>query len=198
MKTPSEPGRPRAERVTKALLEATLTLLATNGYEATTIAAIAAQARTSKQAIYRRWPDKGALIAAAVENALALVNPSPPQRGSVAQDLRICLQNTASALQASPLGGAIRALVPHRQQPELEAVLRDAEDNRRLILRQILIATPFEQHMEARIDLLLGLIYFRFLIRNVDITQDDIETAIHLVLGLTPPRQPALASVPVP
>ncbi len=44
--------------------------------------------------------------------------------------------------------------------------------------------------MEARIDLLLGFIYFRLLIRNIRIETRDIETAIYLVLGLVAPRQP--------
>ncbi|MGX1495979.1 AcrR family transcriptional regulator [Labrenzia sp. MBR-25] len=187
----STAGRPQEARVSKALLEATLMELAENGYEKTTIAAIAARARTSKQAVYRRHADKGALIAAAVEAALARVNPAPPQRGSVAEDLRQCLSNTVAALQDTALGAAVRALVPYRGRPDLAGVLDEAEAARRLVLRQIFIATPFEADMEARIDLLLGLIYFRLLIRNIRIETRDIETAIYLVLGLVAPREPA-------
>lgn len=187
-------GRPQEARVTRALLEAALQELGANGYEATTIARLAAQAKTSKQAVYRRWPDKPALIAAAIRHALAEADPAPPQRGSVAQDLRVCLTNTVSALQDTPLGGAIQALVPLGKYPEIDAVLSEAEDARRLVLRQIFIATPFEAHMETRIDLLLGLIYFKLHVRGQRITDADIETAIQLVLGLTPPRAP----VPVP
>jgi AcrR family transcriptional regulator len=187
----STAGRPQEERVSKALLEATLTELAENGYEKTTIAAIAARARTSKQAVYRRYADKGALIAAAVQAALASVNPAPPQRGSVAEDLRQCLSNTVAALQDTAVGAAVRALVPYRDRPDLAGVLDEAEAARRLVLRQIFIATPFEADMETRIDLLLGLIYFRLLIRNIRIEARDIETAIYLVLGLVAPREPA-------
>ncbi|MCK7614710.1 TetR-like C-terminal domain-containing protein [Roseibium sediminicola] len=187
----AEAGRPRQARVTGALLAATLSELAENGYEKTTIAAIAARARTSKQAVYRRYADKEALIAAAVEQALVTANPGPPQRGSVAEDLRLCLLNSVKALQETPLGGAIRALVPYRQRPGLAAVLAEAEEGRRLVLRQIFLATPFEADMETRIDLLLGLIYFRLLIRGQDVTEGDIETAIYLVLGLVAPRDPA-------
>jgi AcrR family transcriptional regulator len=190
-------GRPREGRVSVALLDATLKELAESGYEKTTIAAIAARARTSKQSVYRRYADKSALIAASIEKALAKVNPGPPQRGSVAEDLRICLGNTVRALQETPLGGAIRALVPYRQQPELARVLVEAEANRRLVLRQIFIATPFEADMETRIDLLLGMIYFRLLIRGVAIGERDIERAIYLVLGLVAPRDPtALSGLP--
>jgi len=187
-------GRPRENRVSAALLAATLKELAESGYEKTTVAAVAAQARTSKQAIYRRYNDKGALIAAAVEDALSRSNPGPPQRGSVAEDLRQCLSATVQVFQQTPLGGAIRALVPYRHVPELARILEEAEESRRLVLRQIFIATPFEPDMETRIDLLLGMIYFRLLIRNVEIGAGDIERAIYLVLGLVAPRDPAVAS----
>ncbi|WP_428649796.1 TetR/AcrR family transcriptional regulator [Roseibium sp.] len=183
-------GRPQEGRVTAALLQATLAELAENGYEKTTLAAVAARARTSKQAVYRRFGDKAELIAAAVEHALESANPASPQRGSVAEDLRICLQNTVTTLQETPLGGAIRALVPYRRVPALAQVLDEAEANRRLILRQIFVATPFEADMEARIDLLLGFVYFRLLLRNVRIDGEDIERAIYLVLGLVAPRDP--------
>jgi len=184
-------GRPQDERVTRSLLEATLTELAETGYERTTIAAVAARARTSKQAVYRRYADKEALIAAALEQALAAANPGPPQRGNVAEDLRQCLLDMVKALQDTPLGGAIRALVPHRQRSGLASVLDEAEEARRLVLRQIFLATPFEADMEIRIDLLLGLIYFRLLLRGKTISEADIETAIYLVLGLVAPRDPA-------
>ncbi|MEP4767705.1 MAG: TetR-like C-terminal domain-containing protein [Roseibium sp.] len=184
-------GRPKESRVTSALLEAVLEELAANGFEGATIAAIAARATTSKQAVYRRYADKAELVAAAVRHTLDQVNPAPPQRASVAEDLRLCLKNTVDALQQTPLGGAIRVLAPYRQHPALKSTLDDLEANRRLVLRQIFIATPFESDMEIRIDLLLGLIYFRLLIRDIKITPEDIETAIYLVLGLVAPRDPA-------
>lgn len=184
-------GRPQAARVTRALLDSTLQEIAANGYEKTTIAAIAERARTSKQAIYRRWPDKAHLVAEALRDALAQANPAPPQRGSVAQDLKVCLGSTVRALQETALGAAIRALVPLRQSPELKPVLDEAEDARRLLLRQIFIATPFEAEMETRIDLLLGHIYFRLHMRGLTVTERDIDAAIQLVLGLTAPRDPA-------
>jgi AcrR family transcriptional regulator len=192
MKTQSpDPGRPQDARVTEALLAAALEALAEHGYEAATIAGLASRAKTSKQAVYRRWPDKAALVAAAIEHALRTVNPAPPQRGSVAQDLKVCLGNTVAALQDTPLGAAIRALIPLRKLPRLDAVLTEAEDARRLVLRQIFIATPFETDMETRIDLLLGLIYFKLLIRGQRITETDVDTSIQLVLGLMPPREPS-------
>ena len=186
----SSVGRPQDQRVTNALLAATLIELADHGHDQTTVAAVAARARTSKQAVYRRYPNKTALFAAAIDRALQAASPAPPQRGSVSEDLRQCLEKTVSALQDTPLGGAIRALVPFRRHRELAAVLDEAESAHRLALRQIFVATPFEADMEIRIDLLLGMIFFRLMLRSITIKEQDIETAIYLVLGLVAPRDP--------
>lgn len=184
-------GRPRDEQVTAALLDATLVELSLNGLEKTTVAAISNRARTSKQAVYRRYPAKLELIAAAIEHALVAVNLAPPQRGSVAADLRQCLTGLVNAFQETPLGGVIQVLVSSQRGPQLEKLLSDVEEGQRLVLRQIFIATPFETDMETRIDLLLGLVYFRLLVRGQRLTKTDVETAIYLVLGLVAPRDPA-------
>ncbi|WP_153768697.1 TetR/AcrR family transcriptional regulator [Labrenzia sp. CE80] len=185
-------GRPQAERVTTALLDAALLTLAEEGFEATTVAQLAARAHTSKQAVYRRWPDKASLIAASLHSALNKVSPPAPRRGSVAQDLRLYLTDLVQALQATPLGRAVKSVSALKNLPQLAAVLQDAEDARRLALRQIFIATPFETDMETRIDLLLGLVYFKLHVRDQSVSPTDIEAAIHLVLGLTAPKSPAV------
>ncbi|WP_298822246.1 TetR/AcrR family transcriptional regulator [uncultured Roseibium sp.] len=186
----SPAGRPLDSRVSSALLDAALREISEHGLEKTTIAEIAARAHTSKQAIYRRFRDKTDLVTAALLEALRKSVPPPPQRVSVAQDLQQCLQHTAAVLTQTPLGSALRALVPCHREPRLAAVLDEAEASQRLVLRQVLIATPFEADMETRIDLLLGLIYFRLFLRGTDIHDDDIERAIYLVLGLIAPREP--------
>ncbi|MEP0234397.1 helix-turn-helix domain-containing protein [Roseibium sp.] len=185
-------GRPQAERVTAALLDAALLTLAEEGFEAATVARLAARARTSKQAVYRRWPDKTSLVAASLRAALNRVSPPAPRRGNVAQDLRLYLSNLVEALQDTPLGRAIKSVSALKNQPQLAAVLQEAEDARRLALRQIFIATSFEADMETRIDLLLGLVYFKLHVRDQPVSPDDIEAAVHLVLGLTAPKSPAV------
>ncbi|MET1411510.1 TetR/AcrR family transcriptional regulator [Roseibium sp. HPY-6] len=173
-----------------ALLNATLRELSETGYAGTTVARIARSAGTSKQAIYRRFPDKTALAAAALANGFLAFRPEPPLRGSVAEDLRRYLVGLAKALTETPLGGAIRSLSSYRDVSEFAVVFAEAESGQRLALRQILIATPFEADMETRIDLLLGLVSFGTLVRGHIPSADDLEKAIHLVLGLVAPRDP--------
>lgn len=183
------PGRPRTARVTKAIEQASLQELAEAGYTHATIASIAQRAKTSKQAIYRRWPDKETMIAEALRQALAALPPHPPERSNVAADLFAYLTGITEALELSALGGALRSVLPLAATiPVIGDVLVEMEDAWRLTLRQILIATPFEAALETRIDLLLGLLLSHGLLQYRTISREKIAEAIELVLGLRAPR----------
>ena len=60
------PGRPRDESIDRGVLEVAAKHLANHGYEGMSVVAIAAEAGTTRQALYRRWPTKADLAAAAV------------------------------------------------------------------------------------------------------------------------------------
>lgn len=185
------PGRPIDNRLSDKLLEASFAEVAQKGVDATTIAAIAAAAGTSKQAIYRRFRTKDQLVAAAVGHRIALIAPVAPLRSSVADDLRRYLGHLAEVFQAEPFAAVFRAFLAHRQNPDFAAVLDSAEAEQRFALRQILIATPFETDMETRIDLLLGFFYFRLVFADAGVSPDAIDRAILLALGLVAPRDPS-------
>ena len=55
-------GRPRDETREAAILEATLAVLSDVGYDRLTIDAVATKAKASKATVYRRWPNKAALV----------------------------------------------------------------------------------------------------------------------------------------
>jgi AcrR family transcriptional regulator len=80
------PGRPRSERAAKAIVAATLDLLAEEGGVAgVSIEAVAARPGVGKTTIYRRWPNKEALI---IDALAALKVPFPvPGGDSVREDL---------------------------------------------------------------------------------------------------------------
>jgi AcrR family transcriptional regulator len=59
-------GRPRREGADDKILDATRDVLREVGYAALTVDAIAERAGVAKTTIYRRWPTKGALVAAAI------------------------------------------------------------------------------------------------------------------------------------
>lgn len=68
------PGRPRDPAIDRAVLDETIRLLARDGYAGLSLAAVASGAGTSRPALYRRWPDKAALVVDAI-GRLARVEP---------------------------------------------------------------------------------------------------------------------------
>lgn len=68
------PGRPRTASIDVAVLETALQHLARDGFTGLSLAAVAADAGTTRPAIYRRWKDKTALAVDAVAH-LAAVDP---------------------------------------------------------------------------------------------------------------------------
>ena len=63
---PGRAGRPRDPQVDASIRAATLELLVEDGYQATTIQAVARRAGVSAPSIYRRWSSKAELVEAAV------------------------------------------------------------------------------------------------------------------------------------
>src|SRR6201995_3670836 len=103
---PARVGRPRDPRVDDAIREATLALLVEDGYQATTIQAIARRAGVSAPSVYRRWSSKAELIEEAVFPSGLLAPES--LTGDVITDLQpYCLQ--ILTYLADP---AIRAAIP--------------------------------------------------------------------------------------
>lgn len=94
-------GRPRDASIDAAVLTATLRLLARDGMGGLSLAAVAAEATTTRPAIYRRWPDKTALVVDAVAH---LARVSPPDRtgepfGDLVEELahfRHCITETGA------------------------------------------------------------------------------------------------------
>jgi AcrR family transcriptional regulator len=82
-------GRKRDPNIDERVLAVAGRRLAGSGYDALSIAAVAHEAGTTRQAVYRRWPTKASLAAAALQRAVeepATVDESPhPYRDLVAE-----------------------------------------------------------------------------------------------------------------
>ncbi|HEY6531784.1 MAG TPA: helix-turn-helix domain-containing protein, partial [Acidimicrobiales bacterium] len=62
----NRPGRQRSQAADQAILAATLEELAVAGYGGLTMAAVIARSGVSSATLYRRWPTKQQLVAAAL------------------------------------------------------------------------------------------------------------------------------------
>jgi len=76
---PRPSARSRGGRA-QAILHTTLQALGELGYDQLTIDAVAARAASSKNTIYRRWPDKSALVCAALIGRAAAYRQQPACR----------------------------------------------------------------------------------------------------------------------
>ncbi|HYX12097.1 MAG TPA: helix-turn-helix domain-containing protein, partial [Candidatus Acidoferrum sp.] len=63
-------GRPRRPGTDDAILRATIDLIAEGGVGAATIAAVSVRTGVARASIYLRWPNRDALVAAAIRKAI--------------------------------------------------------------------------------------------------------------------------------
>lgn len=177
-------GRPLSTRLTAVILDVVLAGVAAHGVRGLRTVDVAAIVGTSKQALYRRWPDKATMIAEAVRHVLAAGNPVPPGTGDLARDLEIVLGNTIRQLVETPLAGAIAALVAERNDAKLAAALSAVLEERRGVLEAVFHAAKTRGDIAADrdiardIDALLGAIYFRLLIRRLPVVPDDAKAIV--------------------
>ncbi|WP_060577120.1 MULTISPECIES: TetR/AcrR family transcriptional regulator [unclassified Pseudonocardia] len=100
---PALPGRPRDPEATARVQAAALELFAETGWNGLTIEAVARQAGVGKPTVYRRWSDKGALMADALRQ---LRRSNAVDTGSFAGDLDL-FAHQLMAEYRGPYGGAL-------------------------------------------------------------------------------------------
>jgi AcrR family transcriptional regulator len=191
-------GRPRRPGVEQAVFEATLRLLATRDYGEISVETLAERAGVSRTTIYRRWPSKAALVAAAV-SSLYLDRVEVPDTGSLSEDLVKLLTETYRVM-ADGDGRVLEKLVRQSgQNPELTELVRSILYARRRMYATILnraIARgemPPEADQELVLDLLLGPLWFRLLVSGAPITPVAARSVVELVLtGALPGRSAAV------
>jgi AcrR family transcriptional regulator len=112
----TSPGRPRMN-AEPAILDATLELLGEIGFDRMTMGDIAARSGVSKPAIYRRWPNKVAVVAAAIAH---MHRNRPAPTGNVRADLIAELADVRQTYERIPAMGMVGGLLAHeRTHPEL-------------------------------------------------------------------------------
>ncbi len=120
----------RSERVVQQVLVATVAELAESGYRAFRMDAVSTAAGVNKTTIYRRWPGKKQLVAAAVEWMRRFVHDVPlPDTGSLERDLAEAFRRKVSFEDRAP-GQAWARLLAEKHDPEVSAVIGDAVKER--------------------------------------------------------------------
>ncbi|ASO20451.1 AcrR family transcriptional regulator [Actinoalloteichus hoggarensis] len=86
----ARPGRRRDHTRDGVILDATLEVLAEEGYERMTMDMVAVRAKAGKATVYRRWPSKGSLVVDAIARLgrREVGLDELPDTGTIRQDLR--------------------------------------------------------------------------------------------------------------
>jgi AcrR family transcriptional regulator len=111
------PGRPRDRTIDIAILDAVELLLGRRGYEAMTMAQVAASAGVSKPTLYLRYRSKRDLVAAMIDR---LWPPLPESStGSVAADLVVLIEMQRAWVDLHGLRIVAAVLLEQDDHPEL-------------------------------------------------------------------------------
>jgi AcrR family transcriptional regulator len=179
--------RGRSARVVEEVLRATLEEIGQRGYQAMRVEDVAARSGVNKTTIYRRWPTKVDLLAAAVRHFAPV--PDPPETGSVRSDLLSLLQTIARKAD-SPTGcGIIRMFQTERAHPEVDQVMRPLHAEQMAVRRRVIESAILRGELPEGIDIdLVVELLFAPVIRRIataDRRADDafIEAAVDVVLA---------------
>jgi len=163
-------GRPRNQDANEAILRATLRLVSAKGFRAVTMDQIADTAGVGKMTVYRRWPNKAALV---MDALLVLIGPETafPQAARALDRLRRQLDLQAKFFR-SESGTLIRSLLAEAQSDEVlakafrERWLRPRRDGVIEILKQAIAEGDVRDgiDLEVATDQLYGPIYYRMLL----------------------------------
>lgn len=193
MSIPSRSIR-RGPRKAEEIFTAALRLLADNGYDGLTIESIASHSGVNKTTIYRWWPSKEALLAAALINSDLLVFDMP-DTGTLRGDLLALAESITALLSAHT--SIATAILGAAHKPELAALLHGFAADRlareQPIFQRAIQRRELPSFADAKtiMDLIAGAIWCRLLLRGETIPPGHLANTVDLILnGITSPQPP--------
>jgi AcrR family transcriptional regulator len=163
-------GRPRSVESRRAIIQAAMTILQTDGYAALNIEAIAARAGVSKQTIYRWWASAAFIVLEALLADMPAQESVVPDTGSLKGDLLELVRPTVRAL-SQRRGPVFKALIAEAQADArfAEAFRTSLMAAHREMVRSIVGRAKlrgevvFDADDDLAADLIFGPILFRLL-----------------------------------
>jgi AcrR family transcriptional regulator len=189
-------GRPREERADKAILSATLHLIASRGAGDLRIDDVAERARVGKATIYRRYSSKDELVAAAVTSLVSDIEI--PDTGSTEDDLRQLMHNAVNVYRGSLEAGVMPGLADamHRD-PTLARTVREGFLKRRRAALATVLERGVERgdlradlDIELALDVLGGPLFYRLLVTGGPIDQALADGVAELMIRGFAPVEP--------
>jgi AcrR family transcriptional regulator len=195
---PRAVGRPKDERADRAIVAATVQLMAERGARDLRMDDVADRAGVGKATIYRHYRSKNTLISAAI-STLVSGEIAIPDTGSTRTDL-LALMDQAVDLYSAPLAARlVPSLIEEgRRNPELASTFRNEFlAGRRTALSAVLrrgirrgdLSRGLD--LDLALDVLAGAIFYRLLVTGGPIDRGLAEGIVELILRGFAPVKPA-------
>jgi len=185
-------GRPRREGADALILGMTLEVLEEKGYADLTVDEVAERTKVAKTTIYRRWPSKGALVAAAM--ATRVTPFVPPDTGSLEGDL-LAVATRAYTTLSGELGRIFAGLMGEAQlDPDLHEIMLTSTRQRRQMYEDVVKRgirrgeLSADVDAELLIDLVVGALWNRLLITRAALRDSLPREIVQMVLNGVKPR----------
>ena len=178
----------RSARVRAAVLAATLEELALRGYEGLSFEAVATRAGVHKTTVYRRWPERPALVLDALLELSERTVPLPDS-GSLHGDLLVLARAIAANLCSPEVAAVLRALIAARREPAIAAAVDRYWRTRFDLVAQVVrrgIARgelPADASSDMLIEALIGPLYLRALVTGEVLDEAFVAGVVEVVLA---------------
>lgn len=177
-------GRPRSQEAHQAILDAALDLVFEAGFRALSMDAVAASAGVGKMTIYRRWPNKAALV---MDAFLTKVGPHTgfPDAPTAVESIRLQMRLQVKAFRGR-YGRIIKSLLGEAQYDEqLASAFREKWISpRRELARSAIMRAIGEGEvrkdvdLDVVIDMLYAPIYYRLQIGTGPLSDAFVEQVL--------------------
>jgi AcrR family transcriptional regulator len=195
-------GRPRDARADRAIITATIELMAEHGVHALRMDDVADRAGVGKATIYRRYRSKEELVTDAVGALVSEIEI--PDSGSTRTDLLVLMREAVELYSGSLAAGLMPTVIDEMSRnAEFAAVARD----RVLTARRAALRSVFDRgvlrgdlrsdlDVELALDVLGGAVFYRLLVTGGPIDERLAENVVDLILRGFAPTTPRARKPP--
>jgi len=186
---PKRSGRPRDEHLQQLILKTAIDQVCKSGFRAVSIESIACQAGVGKTTLYRRWPNKAAVVMDAFMNRVGS-GTLFPATDNLLESVRLQMRSMAKAFRGKD-GGLIKSLLAEAQfDPELATAFREQWTLPRRKMALAVFQEAVNQKLlrpdidlEATIDLLYAPLYYRLQMGTGPLSDAYIDKIFHQALN---------------
>ena len=182
-------GRPRGQPIERAILAATRSELAAVGLDGLSVPRVAAAAGVNKTTVYRRWPTREALVAAALQAALHETAEAMVDTGSLRGDLSSLVHLVAARLDSAEGRALVRAGLSEQAAEVVGALSQDPVVREQAELMAVITRAaargewdPCRHPPDAVLAMVTGAVMHRMLMERQPVTPEWAEAVVDVVV----------------